>query len=320
MTLPTESHALATHPFWPTLRRFSRAARRVYPQPGWRQRFVDYGIFVARSLRHYRTADDWYAQLDGPLRAVAMANPSLYRKIIRPYLVPGLSDTRKLAILEEHYRFLLSHVAFTALPDICADSGRVLLAVAGRHGEAYELRWLSDSKFRKEGEHSLGLYCATHRVLVSTIAFVMMTGADGRRTLTIGAAQGLPPGEDKRIIVEVTKALHGLRPRALLLFALQVMAQQWHLNGVRAVGNDRHISTDRVYTFNRARRPTLSYDEFWRENAGVRADDGFFDFPNVHVPRDLPSIQSHKRSQYRQRYAMLDTLRTALETALVQLQ
>lgn len=305
---------------WPaSVKRFVRAARRVYPKSGLKDA-ADRALFVMRSVSCHPAADEWYAWLDEPLMApVARANPSLYKKIIRPYLTPGCTNDEKLSILRAHYRYLSSQVTRSAFLDICSRNGLELARFNTSDGDSFRLRCLSDGKFRKEGEHSLVLFSERHDVPVSSMTFVLRRQTDGACVLLIGGTQGLPKRADKSVIKDVTKSFHGLRPRAFLLFVAQQLGAAWHLDGIRALGNATHVSRHRDYALNRARRPRLAYDELWLESGGVPAEDGLYDLPRRHASRSMSEIKTNKRSQYQQRYALLDRLAVVLQLGLARL-
>lgn len=298
-----------------SLERFARVARQAYPARSIKSA-ADRALFVMRSTECFAAASAWYAWLEEPLMApVARANASLYKKIIRPYLTPRCSNDAKLAILQEHYRFLSSRLSRTAFLDMCSRDGLLLLRFTTADGNAFQLRCLSDGKFRKEGEHSLVLFSERHDMPVSTMTFVLLREPGGARVLLIGGTQGLPKRADKSVIKDVTKSLHGLRPRAFLLFLAQQLATAWELDGIRALSNATHVSRHRDYALNRARRPRLAYDEFWTESGGTLAADGLYDLPAKHVARGMHEIKTNKRSLYQQRYTLLDRLAIALQLA-----
>jgi uncharacterized protein VirK/YbjX len=134
--------------------------------------------------------------------------------------------------------------------------------------------------------------------------------------MLIGGSQGLPADADKNIIKEVSKILHGLRPKALLLFVAQEIARTWQLDGIRAASNQTHISRHSDYALNRTRRPKLSYDEFWTESGGTRSGDDYYDLPMHFIRRSDAEIKSSKRSLYHKRYQLLDQLSTDIQARL----
>ena len=292
------------------------AARSAFPGSALHHA-VERSLFVSRSLACFPVASTWYAWLDTPLMAaVTRTNTSLFRKIIRPYLTPQWSNVQKLATLRSHYQFLSTRLTRAAFLDVCTRNGVLLLRFAAADGTVIQLRCVTDGKYRKEGEQSLMVYSERHGVTVSTLTFVLDQQADGPWIMIIGGTQGLPRGTDKRVITEINKSLHGLRPRALLLFVAQQLATAWRLDAIRAVSDAVHVSRHGDYALNRARRPRLDYDAFWQESGGVLSSDGIYNLPARHVARRLSDIKANKRSLYRHRYAMLDQLAVVLQLGL----
>ena len=297
-----------------SLRLFSDAAASVYPQATWRGRQLR-ALFIARSIAQWRTAAEWYRLLAGPLATAARVNASLYTKVIRPYLHPQTSPTETLRILKSHYHYVLHQFRPDDFTAICSRDGRRMLHLATSDGLAFDLRWLSDDKYRKEGEHSLVL-TTTDGTPLAALTFVLVWSTDGHLHLMIGGLQGTPHGTGKDLTRAATKALDGLRPKSLVLIAAQRIASHWGVAAIRATSNATHISRHRAYTLNRARRPSLAYDDFWRESGGMLDDDGYFTVPLTATRRSDDEIKPNKRAQYHRRYAMLRRVEEELADTL----
>jgi uncharacterized protein len=277
-------------------------------------------LFVWRSLMAAPESGEWYEQLSsGPFARAALENPSLYRKIVRPYLTWRTTDREKLRILREHCRLLSEVLAPDAIVRAFSGEGIPLAAITGRGDRGFSVRLLSDGKYRKEGEHSVVLVDTESGMRVSTMTFVT-DRMDGQRTLFIGGMQGLSKGAPKSIITDATKALNGMRPKALLLFGLRCVAECWEVQRLMATGNAIHVSRHRDYALNRIRRPRLTYDSFWLECGGRMRDDGFIDVPLEQPIRDDQHIPVGKRSAYHRRYAMLDDLSRDISASLKDLR
>jgi hypothetical protein len=106
--------------------------------------------------------------------------------------------------------------------------------------------------------------------------------------------------------------MKGMRPKAMVLFALQHLAQAWNLTSLRAVSNGTHIyrSLQKRKTIN------ADYDSFWIESGGELQPDGIFNLPISPQVRDIADIKPNKRSMYRQRYALLDKLGQDIRAAM----
>ena len=125
----------------------------------------------------------------------------------------------------------------------------------------------------------------------------------------IGGLQG-HKSVNRRQIVVLTRSLDGLRPKALLLFALQQLAALWGITRLRAVSDDkhtaRHFLTQGVIL--------ASYDKFWIERGGIMAIDGIFDLPLDFVTRKTSAIKPSKRKMYQRRYDLLANVGSQLKS------
>ncbi|SDS46064.1 hypothetical protein SAMN05444173_2954 [Opitutus sp. GAS368] len=293
-----------------------RVARAVYPGPTWKSRGLRV-IFIARHLAHGRNAGLWLDYLGRPgMAAAVVQHPSLYRKVVRPYVSRNWPDAVKTAAMIHHYEALRRSVAPEVRAQIFSPAGAELAVFPVRNGDLLTVRLRYDPKFRKEGETTLELVSARHACRIFCLTFVLAPDRRQRRCLVIGAVSGLPAGTDKAIIKDTAKALFGLRPKALLLAVLQELAQAWGAHGLLGVGSRVHTSRHPVYALNRSRRFSIAYDEFWREAGGTRESDGFFRLPLHWVERPEAAIESHKRSLYRQRHAWIRDLQLTLRRRL----
>lgn len=313
MSLPSHSTPASLPPG-----SLDRIARTVYPAPTWKERGRRL-VFIVRQLAHGRHTRRWIDYLDRPwMSAVVAEHPSLYRKVIRPYVSRNWPDAMKTAAMIHHYDLLHRRTTPEVFARIFSASGATLAAFPTRNGDHLTVRLRYDSKFRKEGETTLELISAKYQCRVFCLTFVLAADRHRRPCLIIGAVSGLPAGVDKDIIKETAKALFGLRPKALLLLVLQELARAWGASGILGVGSRIHTSRHPVYALNRSRRFSIAYDEFWREAGGRMGSDGFFSLPLAQAERPLDAIESSKRSLYRQRYAWIRTLQAALRQQLAE--
>ncbi len=291
-------------------------ARAVYPKPSLKA-VAERLLFILRSIRCYPQANHWYEWLNkGSLAPVSQTNPILYKKIVRPYINPSWTVAQKLLVLKTHYTFLADHLSASAFLQSCTPTGHALLNLV-HEDEQLQVRWVSDPRYSKEGELSLVLTSAKYRCYVSSLTFVILKRSTGPGYLMlIGATQGLPPDAHKDIIKEISKQLHGLRPKALLLFIAQEVANIWQLKELKATSNKLHISRHRDYALNSTRRPNLSYDSFWEESGGKIDPVGYYDLPLQLVRRSDAEIKSNKRSLYHRRYQLLARLTADLQACL----
>lgn len=289
-----------------------RSAYSVYPETtlaGVGKR----AVYLLRHLWSLPYSRRWLQFLSSEgMVAIASENPSLYRKPIRPYVSLNWPRSVRVAAMIHHYEFLVRRMTAADFLQAVSPAGRVLLSFTAKNHDQLTIRLRYDGKFRKEGEATLGLESAKFRCQVSSLTFVVASSISGAPCIVIGAVYGLHPGADKNIIRETAKALSGLRPKALLLFLLQGMAQAWSVKALLGVGSRTHSSRHLVYALNKSRLFTITYDDFWRESGGSLRSDGLFALPLTAGVRDLQSVETHKRSLYRNRQALLAELQQRL--------
>ena len=293
------------------------AARAVHPELSLKGS-ADRLLYVLRCAFCYPQARAWHAWLNESLMAPAVrANPILYRKIVRPYFSAWWTKPQTLRVLREHFEFVAGRLNRGAFLEACTPAGFLLLQFTGQHGMVLQVRCVNDGKYSKEGELSLVLSCGEANVTVYSLTSVIVRAESGTgHSLVIGGLQGPDFGADKNIIRDVAKALHGLRPKALLLFVAQEIAQAWRLQKIRATSNRTHISRHMDYTLNRHRRPKLIYDEFWQECGGRRRADGYYDLPSRYIRRSNSEMKPNKRSLYNLRYEMLGRISVGIQARL----
>jgi uncharacterized protein VirK/YbjX len=300
----------------PYLHTLARVAGTVYPETTWGG-LGQRALFVIRSLCHYSSSRLWLEYLATErMTPIVRANPSLYRKSIRPYVSIHWPQQTKVEAMIHHYEFLARWLTPTAFHQAVSPAGCVVHSFPTKSGDQLTIRLRYEGKFRKEGEATLELESAQHGCGVCSLTFVVAADETGAASLVIGAVFGLPAGANKDIIKHVTKSLSGLRPKALLLLVLQDLARVWDVKWLLGVGSRIHTSRHLAYALNRSRRFTITYDEFWREVGGAQRRDGFFVLPLVPQARNLGDLPSHKRSLYRHRYALIDDLLNNLRGSL----
>lgn len=287
------------------MRRLAAAARAAHPSPTFAGRVARL-VFIARQLIQLRHGRQWLDYLQQPEMApVVAANPSLYRKIIRPYLSREWMAAEKVTVLIHHYDFMRQVLPPGRFTQMSSPGGIDLAVLPVSRGECLVLRLRADAKFRKEGEITLELISSRYQCRVSSLTFVVAADQRGTRALLIGAVHGLDQGVDKNIIKEVAKSVHGLRPKSLLLIAVQELAEAWNVPEILGTGSRIHTSRHAAYWLNRSRQFVIAYDEFWLESGGHLRPDGFFQLPGRFVERPLYTFPAHKRPLYRQRYAWI---------------
>ena len=257
-----------------------------------------------RGLVFIRHTKEWFQSLQRPeLAVVATHHPYLFQKLQRPYLNRTLNTCQRFRALQQHYQFVAGQFSPVVRQEIYGTLGKQLAVLSLEGVGKFGLR-LSCSKLEKEGDLTIGLVNLDTGKELFRLAFSITQWESEPREIFIGGLQGRKMPNSKEVIVAITRGCHGLRPKALLLFALQTLAGIWGVTRLRAVSDAMHI-----YRHWRKRKQlAASYDEWWRESGGRLASDGIFDLPATFVPRDIATLKVNKRQMYKRRYRMLEEI------------
>jgi uncharacterized protein VirK/YbjX len=199
-------------------------ARLVYPEPTWHDG-ISRWKFCARVLTRPRLTAQWFAFLQRPgLGALMARHPYILSKLQRPYLHRRLTVRQRLEWLKGHYEFLLQRLSHLETERLFDGPGWELAALPGLNLKPFRLR-LFYPLHSKEGELKLALVNAGDGapIMALSFSFVRLKEA-GQWGMFIGGMQGGRSPRQKEMIIFLTRSLHGLRPKALLVFVAQQLA------------------------------------------------------------------------------------------------
>ena len=287
---------------------------KLYPDPSY-LRIKDKVKYCMRGLARPFATKEWFECLHQPdLLELVRSHPLILSKLQRPYLYRGLTIGEQLQFLKEHYTFMLRTFPVEVRSKIYSRTGTPLAKIILPDVGGYNLFLFYGDMFQKEGELTLVLSNEQTGGRLFALTFTIINEKPDSREIFIGGLQGFRRTTDKEEVVLLTRAMHGLRPKALLLFSLQQLAIDWDVKSIRAVSDRRSIYTD----FRLKKKNVLaSYDEFWTDSQGVLGQDGLFILPPLFVARDISEIKPAKRSLYRRRYDMLGTLGIQISSSLL---
>lgn len=265
-------------------------------------------------LRHFalgNNALEWSRFLESKeMEFLTLQMPRVHLKIQRPYLYKGLTPIGSLSALTNHYRFFLKRFHESNRPAVVSP-GIVFQKFELPKVGPFEI-FLGANLWEQEGELGIGLRNSETREIISTIVFTIIAWNEQKREILIGGLQGRNTDTNRAILSAITKEMHGLRPKALLVFALQECAKSWGVDSIRAVSNRLHI----FRSWRKKKKIHADYDAFWRESGGVLDADGFYALPQRWTQRDLGTVSPNKRSMYRKRYGMLEDVASSIEATL----
>ncbi len=258
----------------------------------------------------------WFALMKTEdLAPFSDANPILSFKPMRVYLSAKWSQVRRTKVMRETYSFVQWRGG--AAREALVRPGRGVLLATFPLGELGpgELRLGFDNRFRKEGEFLVSFHCPEKGGRICSLSFALEWRENGL-VLYAGCVQGLHESEDG-LMKALGKAMHGLRPKALVVFAAQEIGRALGVREVLGAGNSIQVHRRKhLIHLAWAHALTFDYDAFWTELGGHPTPEGWFFLPRKARRRTREEIKPNKRGQYAKRYAMLDDLSEQVRAAM----
>jgi uncharacterized protein VirK/YbjX len=249
-------------------------------------------------------------------RPFAEANPMLWHRTLLGYMSTRWDGHKKLKVLTDSYRFAQAH------------PGPLLSSLLGKKDEAFTfaevplgeesgtIRFVlvSDDRFRREGEWTLRVVCDQLGGELCSIAFAVEE-IDGQWVAYAGAIQG-GSGANEVTIKASAKAMHGVRAKAMAIFALQEVVSALGFTRLLGAGNSIQMSNAKHMIYVPWNKISFNYDGMWAEADGQPAEQGWFELPLREVRRTREEIKANKRPLYARRYALFDQLQAAVAKGL----
>ncbi|MEO8343190.1 MAG: DUF535 family protein [Gallionella sp.] len=245
----------------------------------------------------------WLDATENPLLIREFAlTPEIREFLYRPYINKFWNSTKRLKVIEEHYRLVHSNVPLLNLaPDTYIDLAICELVPGKLRVVLDRPRWM-----RREGEIGISLFLGIDRIF--TVMFIL-SGTPADMVLIIGCVQGAD-GLGKNIYKELTSALYGMRPRDFILHIIKIISEELHCKAIYGIADAAHRS---AYWYSKSFKYSC-YDDMWLEHGGKKTSDGqFFKLAPLIVKRADENITAKKRGLYRRRYQFLDDLRVRLQ-------
>lgn len=240
------------------------------------------------------------------------AYPRMMHKVYRHYLSTNLSCHQRVALLVEHYHFILQQ-GWGKLMTQAARAPVRLGTVPGKSGAPYHLQLCSLQPMDREGEMVLQL--AHGDDVLYSVAFTFFgSRAHASMGVGIGCLQGPRGAEGLRRVREATRDLHGMRPKALMVRLVRQLGHEHGCRNMVLVGNANRA----VHHSAKKGRLFADYNSLWQELGAQARKDGDFELPCENLPLPaLEDIPSKKRSEARKRHeltlAMIGSLRSGLD-------
>lgn len=239
---------------------------------------------------------------------LACRYPRVLHKIYRPYLSRKLRCTDRVDVMMAHYRHVVRH-GLEKL--VCRAAARpvALAQFDGKEGSRFLLQLAAANVGHREGEMTLQLMHEARCIYAASFALALH---DGESWIQLGALQGMRAADGAQAIKQATRALHGWRPKQMMVALVRELGDYFGCATMRMVSNDNRVTIN----WRRHRRISSDYDAAWQELRAVRRGDGDYEVPCILAPAPLASVPSHKRAETRRRQELLAAVGCAMRGSL----
>ncbi|MBR2773664.1 MAG: DUF535 domain-containing protein [Selenomonadaceae bacterium] len=274
-----------------------------------------FAVFVARCLLHPKRMsrlEKFFGQSE-LMTKVAEGYPFVYEQATRAFFYYRSTFEERARLIEENMQFLSARMNDDFMLKLYGDKKIELwrMPLDETLGEM-NLVLCAESGQRKEGLAAV-MFNLPGEVPVYQILF-WIARKDKAWAMWIGAMQGPNVDDAKELVKRITKRCHAYRTKNLILYAAQSVARSLGVKKIFAVTNEGYYANNHV---RRDRKLKTSFSDFWAEVGGIPTDDArFYELPLIETRKTVEEIPSHKRAQYRRRFALLDELDAAIDNTL----
>lgn len=265
--------------------------------------------FVARALKLTASLEPYMHSRPGSqLQRALKQRPEIVGVVLWPYICHSWCARTRLNQIESHYKAIAS---INPQFDISVQQSWQVLNLeenmAGLRVVIDQPKW-----FMREGLLVINLFIAETRIYSLAFSF---SYESGRLVAYIGAIQGVDTEGILEEYKNLTKALHGMRPRDFLLEAFRTLCRCAGVHRIYAVDDAKRQHRGEYYR-GQAKSLFCDYNSIWMDRGGVRHDEDFF-LLSVHTPvKSLEEIPSKKRAMFRRRYEFLQSIEERMQEIL----
>ncbi|WP_341665680.1 VirK/YbjX family protein [Vibrio sp.] len=283
------------------IRSLPRMAQSVYPEIKGAKKLRYNARFCMWSMLKPSVLRSMQKLFDQPeFHLIKDNHPRIFEKPLKPYVCLNWRPRQRAMKIHEHFQALYQMYG-PNITHFYTDGGWPLIDIL-------DCSLFLCSGPEREGSLALKLLDPTNRDLF-TLAFNISTTP--KREIYIGALQG--PSEQitdrGEVIKSLTRGMHGLRPKALMLEVLLMLAKEWGIDTLYGITNKGHVYQALRYTGSKRSSISYQYAELWAEYGGKQVSKYMYDIPLEPARKDSSTLNKNKRRLYTKRYAWLDKVR-----------
>ena len=266
--------------------------------------------YVAKSLRLISSLQVYmHPRAGSPLQRVMEQRPELVGVTIWPYVCLSWSAETRLQRIDEHFRVVEKLNSALDFPV------NGLLLLLDLEDITTNLRVVLDQPkwFMREGLFVINLFMLDVRIY--SLAFSLGFEED-EVVVYVGAIQGVDVDGIVGDYRDLTKALHGMRPRDFLVELFRIFCRCTGVTRIYAVNDAKRQHRSSYFGSEKSGELLLNYNDIWVERGGVLDSEDFFVLSIETPMRNLDEVPSKKRAMYRRRYELLQSIEDRMQVSL----
>jgi uncharacterized protein len=243
-----------------------------------------------------------------PLGQLVTHRPEIWEMVLTPYVSAHWGPSERLSRILDHCKTIETLGPLFNAPW----NGYVVLTSLPEIGPSYRLmidqpRWLL-----REGQSAISLWDNGDRLFSLSYSL-----SSNRRAVVayVGGIIGLPGMLGR--YRELTKSAHGMRPTDLTVELFRMICKSINVERILCVSDQIRQDRSDYYLNRNGEAPILRpLNPIWTERGAVLREDGFFALPTTSLRRASSTIPRNKRTMYRRRYEMLDSISARINEAV----
>ncbi len=278
--------------------KFSFAKVRIMK---WRVRYISKAVQLLDSLQVFI-----HPPKDSLLQRAMAQRPELIGVVVWPYICTSWDASTSLRRIDEHFKVI---EMMGATLDFPVNETLPLLDLAD---VSTNLRVVIDQPkwFMREGLLVINLFALDVRTysLAFSLAF-----EQGKVIAHIGAIQGVDTEGILGDYKDLTKALHGMRPRDFLVEVFRIFCRCVSVSRIYAVNDAKRQHRSSYFGAAKSETLFMNYNNIWTERGGTQDSEDFFVLSMDTPMKSLEEIASKKRAMYRRRYELLQSIEERMQ-------
>lgn len=272
-------------------------------------------VFMVKAIQMSSELEPFMRSKEGsPVNKLLVDRPETLGVIVWPYQCHTWDAKIRLSKIKEHYNVIEDLSSKLDFPV----NGALKLIDLGFVYEKLHIVLDQPIWFIREGQLVINLFLDNVRIF--SLAF-SLSRESGKIVAYVGAMQGRKIDGLLDTYKDITKALHGMRPRDFLFELFRMLCRAIGVSNIYAVSDSsRHHRSAYFGKKMETSENILNYDEIWLERGGVLHNPDFYFLSVSPQLKNLDEVPSKKRSMYRQRFQLLDAAEAKMLEAYANLE